>query len=77
MHDEACTHYDDMINNIMEGLEFLEQEFGYVPSIGWHVDPFGHSNTNPRLFSDMGFDAWWFARIDYEDLANREENEGM
>ena len=23
MHDEACTHYEDMINNMMLGHEFL------------------------------------------------------
>ena len=69
MHDEACTHHDDMMNNMMIGHEFLEREFGdYArPRIGWHIDPFGHSNANPRLFAEMGFDAWFFARIDFED----------
>ena len=71
MHDEACTHYDDMMNNMMAGHEFLMKEFGYRPTIGWHIDPFGHSNANPRLFADMGFDAWFFARLDYEDRAKR------
>jgi hypothetical protein len=23
MHDEACTHYEDMINNMMFGHQFL------------------------------------------------------
>jgi alpha-mannosidase len=65
MHDEACTHYEDMINNMMFGHQFLQQELGVRPRIGWHVDPFGHSSGNPRLFADMGFDAWFFARLDY------------
>ena len=43
------------------------KEFGVKPRIGWHVDPFGHSNANPRLFADMGFDAWFFARLDMQD----------
>ena len=64
MHDEACTHYEDMIDNMAKGHEFLEREFGVRPRIGWHLDPFGHSSANPRLFSDMGFDAWFFARLD-------------
>ena len=69
MHDEACTHHDDMMNNMLVGHEWLAREFGdYArPKIGWHIDPFGHSNGNPRLFAEMGFDAWFFARIDYED----------
>ncbi len=77
MHDEACTHSDDMINNMMKGLEFLDETFGYKPSIGWHVDPFGHSSANPRLFADMGFKAWFIARMDYEDRAKRLANQEM
>ena len=60
MHDEACTHYEDMINNMMAGHDFLMREFGVTPRVGWHIDPFGHSNANPRLFAEMGFDAWFF-----------------
>jgi len=78
MHDEACTHYEDMINNMMIGHEFLEREFdGYKPKVGWHIDPFGHSNANPRLFAEMGIDAWFFARIDYEDKEKRLKDKTM
>ena len=49
----------------MAGHEFLDKTFGYKATIGWHIDPFGHSNANPRLFADMGFEAWFFARMDY------------
>ena len=65
MHDEACTHYEDMINNMMIGNQFLLDEFGVKPRIGWHIDPFGHSSANVRLFADMGFEAWFFSRLDY------------
>jgi lysosomal alpha-mannosidase len=67
MHDEASPHYEDMINNMMKGHDFLKSEFDIKPRIGWHVDPFGHSNANPRLFADMGFEAWIFGRIDHLD----------
>lgn len=79
MHDEACTHHDDIMNNMMIGHEFLEREFGdYArPRIGWHIDPFGHSNANPRLFAEMGLEAWFFARIDFEDKAERMANQSM
>ena len=77
MHDEACTHYDDMINNMMIGHEFLLKEFNYKPTIGWHIDPFGHSNANPRLFADMGFDTFIFARLDYEDRDERLADKSM
>ena len=39
--------------------------------MGWHLDPFGHSSANPRLFADMGFEAWMFARLDWGDKDKR------
>ena len=77
MHDEACPHYDDMINNMQIGHEFLKATFDYTPTIGWHIDPFGHSNANARLFADMGFDTFMFARLDYEDRDQRLEDKEM
>jgi alpha-mannosidase len=77
MHDEACTHYEDQINNMMVGHDFLMREFGVRPRIGWHLDPFGHSNANPRLFAEMGFDAWFFARLDFQDKDKRLDNREM
>ena len=77
MHDEACTHHDDMMNNMMIGHEFLEREFDFRPTVGWHIDPFGHSNGNPRLFAEMGMDAWFFARLDYQDKVKRLEERSM
>ena len=71
MHDEAVPHYEDMINNMIKGHEFLLSEFGVKPRIGWHLDPFGHSNANPRLFADMGFEAWFYARLDWADKDKR------
>lgn len=43
MHDEACTHYVSMIENTAFGHRFLKEEFDYVPTVGWQIDPFGHS----------------------------------
>ena len=71
MSDEACPHYEDFINNMFIGHQFLLEEFGVKPRVGWHIDPFGHSNVSPRLFADMGFDAWFFARLDYQDKDKR------
>ena len=61
---------------MMMGHQFLLQEFGVRPRIGWQVDPFGHSNANPRLFADMGFDAWFFGRLDFQDKEKRESDKG-
>ena len=43
MHDEAATHFMGMIDQTTLGHDFLRQELGYVPSVGWQLDPFGHS----------------------------------
>ena len=64
MHDEACPIYEDMINNMMVGQQWVLEEFGVKPAIGWQIDPFGHSNANARLYYEMGFDAMFFARAD-------------
>ncbi len=71
MHDEACPHYEDMITNMWKGHEFVKNEFGVTPRIGWHIDPFGHSNANVRLFAEMGFDAFFIGRIDYQEKEKR------
>ena len=47
------------------------------PRIGWHIDPFGHSNANARLFAEMGFDAIVFARADFQDNAKRMNDSSM
>ena len=77
MHDEANTHYEDQINNMLQGHKFLWEEFQVKPTIGWQIDPFGHSNANARLFAEMGFDAYFFGRIDWEDQWDRMDNGEM
>lgn len=77
MHDEACTTSDDIINNMAIGHEWVLKEFGVKPRIGWQIDPFGHSNTNARLFAEMGFDALFFSRIDVIDKKARVRNKEL
>ncbi|KAH9627165.1 hypothetical protein KSS87_018405 [Heliosperma pusillum] len=49
MHDEASPHYIDMIDQTTLGHQFLKQEFGVIPRIGWQIDPFGHSAVQAYL----------------------------
>lgn len=71
MNDEATTHYVDIVDQMALGHSFLNETFGVRPRIGWHIDPFGHSSAQAALFAKMGFDAFYFGRIDYQDKANR------
>lgn len=71
MHDEAATHYVAMVDQQSLGHRLLLEEFGAdgVPTVGWQLDPFGHSATHAALLSaEDGMDALFFGRIDYQDL---------
>ncbi|CAI5481216.1 unnamed protein product [Closterium sp. Yama58-4] len=74
MHDEATTHYTDMVHQMSLGLRFLRSEFNVTPRIAWQIDPFGHSATQASLITaQAGFDGIFFSRADYQDVANRQQ----
>ena len=81
MHDEAATHYMGMIDQTTLGHDFLKQELGVIPKVGWQLDPFGHSASQASLLTARaGMDALYFGRIDYQDLDIRhktQECEGL
>ncbi|XP_014491294.1 probable alpha-mannosidase At5g13980 isoform X1 [Vigna radiata var. radiata] len=78
MHDEAVTHYIDMIDQTALGHQFLKEEFGVTPRIGWQIDPFGHSAVQAYLLgAEVGFDSLFFGRIDYQDRANRKKEKSL
>ena len=75
MNDEAGTHYNAIIDQMSLGLRFIRDEFGdgARPSVAWHIDPFGHSVEQASINSMIGFDSFYFARIDYQDYKAREK----
>lgn len=75
MNDEAATHYGAIIDQMTLGLRFLEDTFGNDgrPRVAWHIDPFGHSREQASLFAQMGFDGFFFGRLDYQDKWVRKE----
>jgi alpha-mannosidase len=67
MHDEAATHYVGMLDQTTLGHRFLRDEFGIAPTVGWQLDPFGHSATQAALLgAEIGMDALFFGRLDYQ-----------
>lgn len=71
-HDEATSHYVAMIDQTTRGHAFLRDTFGKAPTVGWQIDPFGHSSTQAGLLSaQVGFDALFFGRADYQDMDYR------
>uniref|UniRef100_A0A452TP42 Alpha-mannosidase n=1 Tax=Ursus maritimus TaxID=29073 RepID=A0A452TP42_URSMA len=79
MNDEAATHYGAIIDQMTLGLRFLENTFGKDgrPRVAWHIDPFGHSREQASLFAQMGFDGFFFGRLDYQDKSVRKEKQQM
>jgi len=49
--DQATPNYEDLIDNIMVGHQFLKKEFEKVPTVGWNLGAFGDSATNARIFA--------------------------
>ncbi|XP_056176415.1 alpha-mannosidase-like isoform X2 [Syzygium oleosum] len=78
MHDEATTHYIDMIDQTTLGHGLIKSQFNKVPRVGWQIDPFGHSAVQAYLLgAEVGFDSMHFARIDYQDRANRKNDKSL
>jgi alpha-mannosidase len=75
MHDEATTHFVDMLDQTTTGHTFLHRTFGYKPRVGWQLDPFGHSSIQQSLFSaECGFSSLFIGRIDYQDIQKRRDS---
>ncbi|GAM29188.1 hypothetical protein SAMD00019534_123640 [Acytostelium subglobosum LB1] len=77
MNDEATTYYDDIIDQMTLGHQFINENFGVTPKIGWHIDPFGHSNAQSAIFGNIGFDAFIIGRMDYQDIDWRLQDKQM
>lgn len=77
MHDEATCYWSDMLDNMATGMKFLNDTFGVQPTIGWQIDPFGHSQANADLYAKMGFDALFFWRMDYQEKLQRLKDKTM
>ena len=45
MSDEAAMYYEDFVDQMTVGLRWLKDTFNYVPSVAWHIDPFGHHSS--------------------------------
>lgn len=75
-HDEATTHWTSMTDQTSLGHKFIAEVFGptALPTIGWQIDPFGHSSLQAHLMGALlGFDAVFLGRTDYQDLAQRKQ----
>ena len=63
VHDNANSHVDDILNNYEFGREFSKNVLGIDPRIGWLIDPFGHSKTTTRVYSEIDYSSYIINRI--------------
>ena len=71
MNDEACVYFEDVIEQYIIGHRWVFKEFNYIPTVGWSIDPFGHSATQPYLLAQMGINIAIFERINHKDVEKR------
>ncbi|XP_025292991.1 alpha-mannosidase 2x isoform X3 [Canis lupus familiaris] len=65
MPDEANSHYFALIDQLIEGHQWLEKNLGATPRSGWAVDPFGYSPTIPYLLRRANLTSMLIQRVHY------------
>jgi hypothetical protein len=54
MPDEASTHYVSVVDQLVEGHQWLWENLRVKPQNSWSIDPFGHSASMPYLWKLAG-----------------------
>ena len=65
MNDEANTHLQAIVAQMVEGHEWLMRTVGVIPRFGWAIDPFGMSPTMAYVLKKMGMKGMVVQRVHY------------
>ena len=56
MTDEANVELFSMVDQLVEGHQWLLHTFNFKPKSSWSVDPFGHGAAFPYVLKASGVD---------------------
>uniref|UniRef100_A0AAQ4QAA2 mannosyl-oligosaccharide 1,3-1,6-alpha-mannosidase n=1 Tax=Gasterosteus aculeatus aculeatus TaxID=481459 RepID=A0AAQ4QAA2_GASAC len=65
MADEANSHYFALLDQLIEGHQWIQRHLGVRPRSGWAVDPFGHSPSMAYLLKGAGLSNMVIQRVHY------------
>lgn len=65
MTDEANVHYHAMLDQLIEGHQWVLRNLNVKPKVGWSIDPFGQGSTVPHFLAMSGFNGAIIQRIHY------------
>uniref|UniRef100_A0A8C5DVQ5 mannosyl-oligosaccharide 1,3-1,6-alpha-mannosidase n=1 Tax=Gouania willdenowi TaxID=441366 RepID=A0A8C5DVQ5_GOUWI len=65
MPDEANSHYFALLDQLIEGHQWMQTHLGVKPSNGWAIDPFGHSPSMAYLLKGAGLRNMVVQRVHY------------
>lgn len=65
MTDEANVHYHAMLDQLIEGHQWVQRHLEISPKIGWSIDPFGQGSTVPHLLAMSDLKGAIIQRIHY------------
>jgi alpha-mannosidase len=65
MTDEANVHYHAMLDQLIEGHQWVKFNLGISPKIGWSIDPFGQGSTVPHFLAMSDLKGAIIQRIHY------------
>ncbi|KAK7104559.1 alpha-mannosidase 2x-like [Littorina saxatilis] len=77
MPDEASSHYVSVIDQLVEGHQWLWENLRVKPQNSWSIDPFGYSGTMPYIWKLAGMDNMVIQRVHQAVKASLMTEESM